>query len=725
STHGGWRFENGQWAEDARLAVRGFDRSARLRDFTRDGTCELILGTDVYEWSSGWKKAAWGLPPGTAVVDAQGRDAGLRFVDLNRDGFLDAVFSDDERYSTHLFIPRPNALRAFPEMGWKRPVTAGKRGDPGEIPPIVRKGTNNGAWFHSGKMWVQNEDTTKLPDHCDQRTFRELMTGWLPPPLSPQESLKKMRLRPGFRIELVAAEPLVQDPVAFEWGADGRLWVVEMLDYPMAEGGGRIRTLEDVDGDGRYEKSSVFLEGVKFPTGVMPWRKGVLVSAAPDVLYAEDTDGDGRADVRRAVLTGFGLGNTQHRVNGFQYGLDNWVYGANGGSGGTLLPAGVSIRGRDSRFRPDTGEVEPVAGVTEFGRNRDDWGNWFGNNHPVWGWHYWLPEHYLARNPHVAARNNKRFIMESDHAFRISRLMARPQVARPLHYSTAPACVMPYRDDLFGPGFAASVFIGEVDKNVVHREVLEADGVSFRGRRADGEKDREFLASEDNWFRPTMTKTGPDGALYIADMYRLVIEHQEYYPQDTWDVLDFRAGTDRGRIYRVYPEGAALRRAPRLDRASTAERVAAMDSPNGWQRDTAQRLLVHDRDPEAVAPLRELARRSGDPRVRVQALCTLEGLGGLTVELLSAALADASPRVREHAVRLSEPFLREGRAPEGILACARDPDARVRFQAAFSLGEWKDPRAGQALAGMAEGGDEPMRLAILSSAAPHVEALLG
>jgi putative membrane-bound dehydrogenase-like protein len=723
-----WRFEGDAWKEDASLIPPAFDRSARLRDATNDGTCELLVGNDVYAWSGGWKKQSWGLPKGTAIVDREGRDAGLRFVDVNADGYDDVVFSNDERYSVHLFLPRPNALRAFPEMGWSRPAASGRRGDPGEIPPIVRQGTNNGAWFHSGKMWVQNEDTTKLPDHCDQRTYRELMVGYLPPALAPDPSLKRIRLREGFTVELVAAEPLVHDPVAFDWGADGRLWVVEMLDYPMGidgkgRPGGKVRVLEDTDGDGRYDRSTVFIEGLSFPTGVMPWRNGVLISAAPDILYAEDTDGDGRADVRRVLFTGFGQGNTQHRVNGFQYGLDNWVYGANGGSDGRI--DGVPIQGRDFRFRPDDRAFEPAAGVTEFGRNRDDWGNWFGNNHPTWGWHYWLPEHYLPRNPALAVRSNKRMIMESDHAYRLSSFMARPQMARPLNFSTSPSSVLPYRDDLFGAGFATSVFICEVDKNIVHREILEPDGVSFKGRRAPDEKESEFLASTDNWFRPTMAKTGPDGALYIADMYRLIIEHQEYYPRDTWDLMDFRAGSDRGRIYRVVPTGSRLRKPPRLDRASTIDRVAALVSPNGWQRDTAQRLLVHEQDPAAVEPLRKLARGSGDPRVRVQALCTLDGLRGLTTDVLAAALKDDSPKVREQAVRLSEPFLRKGEAPDGLLERVEDPEVRVRFQLAFTLGEWKDPRAGKALASLAARPlDEPLRIAILSSAMPHLDALL-
>jgi len=759
SRSGAWRFDGGSWTEDASLlsglelggksvltAERGLDRGVRFRDATNDGACELLVGNEaqnaVFAWSKeakAWKSQPWALPRGTSIVDAEGRDAGLRFVDVNADGYADAVFSNEERYSVHLFLPRPNALRAFPRMGWDRPAAAGRRGDPGEIPPIVRSGPrrNNGTWFHSGKMWVQNEDTVRRDDPCDRRTFRELMAGYLPPPLSPEESLKRIRLPAGFTIELVASEPLVEDPVHLEWGPDGKLWVVEMLDYPLGldgkgKPGGKVRFLEDTDGDGRYDRSTVFLEGLSFPTGVMPWRKGVLVSAAPEVLYAEDADGDGRADVRKVLLSGFGLGNTQHRVNGFQYGLDNWVYGANGGSGGTVLSHATGkatrLQGRDFRFRPDDGAFEPAAGVTEFGRNRDDWGNWFGNNHPTWGWHYWVPEHYLARNPHLAVRSTRRVFAETEEAFRISALMARPQMARPLNFSTAPACVMPYRDDLFGPEFATSVFIGEVDKNVVHREILEPDGVTFRGRRAPGEKDREFLASSDNWFRPTMTKTGPDGALYIADMYRLIIEHQAYYPPDTHDLLDFRAGSDRGRIYRVRPEGATLRGAPRMDRMTPAELAAALESSNGWQRDTAQKLLVWAGGKGPADPLARLARGSANPKVRVQALSTLEGLGALTAEHVIAATEDVHPAVREHAVRVAESILRRGEVPEALakalLALADDTEVRVRYQLAFALGEWKDARAARALARLAAAQEEAIQIAVQSSSVPHVGEML-
>src|SRR5205085_1276723 len=205
-------------------------------------------------------------------------------------------------------------------------------------------GTNNGFWVHSRHLWWQNEETARLPDHVDRRSFNDLLKDVEPRGKSPEASRASIRVKPGFKIETVAQEPLVKDPIAFDWGADGRLWVVEMGDYPLGidgkgKPGGVVRFLEDTDGDGRYDKSTVFLEGVNFPTGIIPWRKGVIISTAPEIFYAEDTNGDGKADVHKTLFTGFSQGNQQHRVNGFDYGLDNWLYGANGDSGGTIQVA--------------------------------------------------------------------------------------------------------------------------------------------------------------------------------------------------------------------------------------------------------------------------------------------------------------------------------------------------------------------------------------------------
>jgi putative membrane-bound dehydrogenase-like protein len=793
-TAGAWHFDDHAWVEDKSVLAgfelegkpvvtirNGRDRGVRFRDVDNDGRCELIVGNEtqnaVFTWSpeeKSWQKLDYALPPGTSIVDAEGNDNGLRFVDLNEDGYDDVIFSNAESYSLHIYRPKRESILFLP-WGWADEVISAKRGAANLIPMIVRGGTsrNNGAWFHSRQMWVQNEDTATLPDVVDRRAFKPLLAADQPAPKSPEESLAAIQARPGFKVELVASEPLVMDPIAFEWGADGKLWVVEMADYPrgldgQGKPGGRVRFLEDVDGDGRYDKSTVFLDGLNFPTGVVPWRKGVIVSAAPEIFYAEDTDGDGKADRRETLFTGFHEGNQQHRVNGFEYGLDNWLYGANGDSGGEVRAGRaprsavaldkspkfpVRLSGHDFRFRPDEGWFEAVAGQTQYGRHRDDWGNWFGNNNPTWLWHFYLPENYLARNPYLAVKTTKRMLAnypDSGRAFPSSRLQARfndPAAANRVTSGNSPT---PYRDELFGPDFRTSVFVSEPVHNLVHREVLEADGATFTSHRARGESESEFLRSSDNWFRPTMLKTGPDGALYIADMYRLVIEHPEWIPISMQKRLDLRAGSDKGRIYRVYPEGATLRKIPRLDQLDVRGLVAALDSPNGWQRDTAQRLLVHRADKSAVPLLAKLMAASAHPKTRLQALCALDGLDAVVPKVVSMALKDAHPAIREHGVRVGEklaaesfrklgpgaveaaPPLRGVKPPEvremleTLLRLVGDPDLRVRYQLAFSVGEWHHPVAARVLArlALADAENPELQTAILSSAPEYVAEMI-
>ncbi len=755
------------------ISTRGRDLGLRFRDVDNDGICEMIVSNEkqnaVFAWSKAeksWRKLPFALPRGTSIVDAEGRDNGLRFVDVNGDGYDDVLFSNEKEFSLHLFVPKANP-RLMWQVGWNDEVFVGRRGESGlDIPMIVRGGTNrnNGVWFANKTMWIQNEDTAHLPDKVDRRTFRQLLSADEPQAMSPQESLAAIRIRPGFKVELVAAEPLVTYPIAFVGGADGRLWVVEMKDYPLGKNndgkpGGRIKFLEDDDGDGRYDKATIFLDDVNFPTGVMPWRKGVIVSAAPEIFYAEDTDGDGKADKRETLFTGFIEGNQQHRLNGFDYGVDSWVYGANGDSGGKVSVGAdlarrlastlkdtnllarvvtnvVNISGRDFRFHPDTGAFEAVAGGTQFGRHRDDWGNWFGNNNPNWLWHYHIPEDYLARNPYLAVKSTRQMLAnypESTRLYPASRTRQRFNDPQQFNHVTSGNSPMPYRDDLFGPDFATSVFISDPVHNVVHREVLEPNGVTFTSHRASDETNSEFLASADNWFRPIMLKTGPDGALYIADMYRQVLEHPEWIPAHIKPRLDLRAGEDKGRLYRVYPANAAPRKIPRLDQLDITNLVAALDSPNGWQRDTAQRLLVHRADPACVPLLRQLLAQSSNPKARLQAICTLDGLGAVSRQDVMQAWKDPLPQVRAHGIRAAEPF---GAAIEGRLrmpagfpelaALTNDPAPEVRYQFAFSLGEWRGTNCGSLLAHLAlrDFGDPNLRVAILSSATNHVTEML-
>ncbi|MBV8488417.1 MAG: HEAT repeat domain-containing protein, partial [Planctomycetaceae bacterium] len=536
----------------------------------------------------------------------------------------------------------------------------------------------------------------------------------------------------------VASEPLVRDPIALDWSADGKLWILEMGDYPVGvDGGGKpggvVRVLEDTDGDGIYTKATTFVDGLPFPSGIMPWRKGVLVAAAPDIFYAEDRDGDGRADVREVLFNGFGGGSPQHRVNGFELGLDGWVYGANGDSGGMIhsLKTGriVNIHGRDFRFKPDTGAFEAESGQTQYGRHRDDWGNWFGTNNRTWGWHFVLSESDLKRNSCYAAPDPRHSLEPDTRLYPISPVQARFNDPEAVGHVTSANSPTPYRDDLFDPGgsFSSSLFVSEPVHNLVHRMVLEPDGPSYRGVRAPGEVDREFLASRDSWFRPTQLKTGPDGALWIADMYRSVVQHPEWIPASIQKSTDFRAGMFEGRIYRVFPENRRPRRIPRLDGLDTAGLVAALESESGWQRDTAQRLLLHRLDHSAIEPLRALCQKTRRPQTRVSAIWTLALLGGLDPATAKAALADPHPQVRRNLIKVSEGLLSS--SPEfahAVLDRVDDPSAAVRLQLALSLGNWNDRRAGPVLAQIIrrDPSDPWIRAAVLSSAVPHLPSLL-
>ena len=698
-----------------------------LKDFNRDGIDEKLVsqrGTNrILTWleaTKRWEDAGYRLPDEVTLLDEQGNDAGLRFVDLNGDGFDDILFSNPKGFSIHLWTKKVRPDLGWTK-GWSQFVRAGARtGAKSEPPSLVGADVS----LDDGMVVVKRAGGT------ERLSAAMLIAFDMPPPKSPEEALASFRVRPGFRVELVAAEPVVVDPVAFDWGADGRLWVVEMRDYPLGldgkgQPGGVIKVLDDLDGDGRYEKATTFLDGIAFPSGVMPWKKGALIAAAPDIFYAEDTDGDGKADVRKVLFTGFTEGNQQHRVNGFEWGLDGWIYAANGDSGGKVksMATGktVSISGRDIRFKPDTGELETVSAQTQFGRRRDDWGNWFGNNNPTWLWHVTIPEHYLRRNPQLAVKSVRHVLAnypDSTRVFPASATMVRPNQPWSVNHVTSGCSPTPYRDDLFGPEFATSVFISEPVHNSVHREVLERDGSGFTSHRAKGEERSEFLSSTDNWFRPVTLRTGPDGALYVADMYRFILEHPEWISPEMQARVDLRAGSDKGRIYRVVPEGRVRRRIPNLAAMTPPRLVEAMDSPNGWQRDTAQRLLLERLDATVPGLLQKLLGVTHPPQVRLQALNTLGLLGTLTAETIVQTLADPHPAVRAEALRQSEVFAgRNDTMLEAVSAAARDSDASVRLQAAFSLGAWPAMRIEPLLRELAARNDtdETTRIAIMSS----------
>jgi putative membrane-bound dehydrogenase-like protein len=580
------------------------------------------------------------------------------------------------------------------------------------------------------------------------------------PPKTPAEALAAFRVQAGLAIDVAAVEPLVVDPVAIDWSADGRFWVVEMRDYPTGidghwKAGGRVKVLEDVDGDGKYHKATVFLDGLPFPTGITAWGKGVLVCAAPDILYAEDTNRDGKADVVKKIFSGFATNNYQARVNSLSPGLDNWIYGANGLIGGRIHGRAdgreVDISGRDFRMHPGTGEFEAASGLSQQGRVRDDWDNWFGCDNSTLLWHFPLPEQYLRRNPFFAPPEPRVFVPadpDPNLLFPTSRILERFNDPGAAGRTTSACGLGIYRDDWLGEAFNGNAFVCEPVHNLVHRLILTPEGVSFRGHRPPTEQQTEFLTSKDNWFRPVQARTGPDGALWIVDMYRFVVEHPRWIPPERLARLNVRAGDDKGRIYRVHPAGKAPRPIRDLTRLPTRELAGALATPNGTERDRVQLELLRRGDPTALPPLIQLLKSGEPPGARLQALCTVDGLGGLTPDLLEDALADARPELRRHAIRLSEPFLSKSAKSPGntlprasqvaaneahpahlaaaLLQLVNDPDPTVRYQLALSLGEWADPRAGETLGRLAQVGleDPWMRAAVLSSARRFPAAIL-
>ncbi|MBX3745159.1 MAG: c-type cytochrome [Verrucomicrobiae bacterium] len=508
-------------------------------------------------------------------------------------------------------------------------------------------------------------------------------------------------LHPALEWSVFAEAPMVVDPVALAFDELGRAYVVEMGDYPYGFGpdrspGGTVRLLEDLDGDGRADRATLFAGNLSFPTSITPWNGGVLIAAPPDILFLQDTTGDGRADVRRTILTGFRLGVTDSNVNGLRWGPDNWIHGANGGNGGDLsspLRPGDPLRlgHRDFRFRPGTGEFEPTShSGGGFGLVFDDWGRSFTTYNIDHIQQRIALAADVSRHPGLPPVETTHSI--SDHGemariYPISPAQTRPNHPEQAgHFSAAGGMgFISHRD--WPAALRDSVLVCDVVGNLVHRDLLVPNGPILTATRAPEEQSCEFLASRDPMFRPVGLESGPDGALYLLDMRREVIEHPDYIPRKLLETQDIRAGDGEGRIYRIAPRGwTATRDLP--GRLAPADWVSLLDSPNPWTRLTAQRLLVSRGNPDVVPALRQLARSTREPVTRIQTLRTLEGLGSLDDDTLALALEDPSAPLRAQAIVLARPRVptspRFGEAVDRLLA---DPHPEVRFQAAWAAGD--------------------------------------
>ncbi len=573
-------------------------------------------------------------------------------------------------------------------------------------------------------------------------------------PQSPAAEQASFQLAdPNLQIELVAQEPEVASPVAIAWDADGRMYVAEMTGYPASEGLGRIRRLEDRDGDGRYEHAVTFCDGMNFPTSVMPYRSGLLVTDAPDILYLEDTNGDGRADVRRVEWTGFGTGSQQLRANSLHWGLDNWNYVANGRCDGEVRRPdappnqATPIRARDFRFHPISGTAEAIIGQSQFGQAHDAWGQRFlsWNTVPV---RHVVLEEADVKGYSAAAAEAVVNIAEPSDTGRVYPISTPPMQFNTelANYYNAMCGLTIFTGDALGTEYSGNAFVCESLTSLVTRRRLQPAGPTFVARRCAGETDREFLASTDNWFHPVNLATGPDGALYIVDFYREFVEHPIYVANEKLRAeVNWRNGAEHGRIWRIRhtdtPQLPAERR-PQLSRAGTNELVSLLGHPVAWWRNSAQRLLVERQDHSAVPQLRKLLAESPSSLARLHAIHTLNGLDAgdaLDMASLRSALRDPDSQVRRNAVRLvaervadrvdagadvggpskladpHTPSTEDVSSLRGdIFQMTDDPDAGVRFQLALAIGRCNDPDAPQALATLLDQDDTQWsRLAVL------------
>jgi putative membrane-bound dehydrogenase-like protein len=531
------------------------------------------------------------------------------------------------------------------------------------------------------------------------------------PPKSPEESLATLRTHPELEIQLVAAEPLVEDPVALDFGPDGRLWVAEMPDYGRGVnedflGQGRVKFLEDTNGDGRADRAVVFLEGLRFPTDVKVWRDGVLVCDAPEILFAADRDGDGKAEVREVVTSGFATHNPHARVNSLRWGLDGYVYGSGGLFGGQLRSGSnepgqlVDTSNRDFRLASDTLQASAATGQTQQGRTRDDYGNWFGCNNSVLLMHYPVEYRFTERNAgltpptlveQVASESHGQQLFPAENLvlFQLSGAPGRP---------TSACSAEIYRDQKLGKDFYGDAFVCEPVNQLVHRMKLTREGISFRGDRAESEQRSEFLTSTDNWFRPVQVRTGPDGALYVVDMYRYVIEHGQWIPKVTKAELDIFAGQRLGRIYRIVPRNDPSLRLPVLSGLSEIELVAELRSSNGARRDLAQQLLTWREQlaAETWEAIVGLMQREQNPAVQLQAFSAARALASkakrrLTAEHVLPLLEAKSSEVRAGLLRIiaehPEEWAFSGELARRIVEAARDSQAAVQLQACYLLAQ--------------------------------------
>ena len=517
------------------------------------------------------------------------------------------------------------------------------------------------------------------------------------PVYSPAEEGARFSTADGYRLELVAAEPLVQDPVAIDFDADGRMYVAEMRGYmPNLQGTGedrpvgRIVVLEDTDDDGRMDRKTVFLDSLVLPRAIKVLEHGVLVAETPNLWFVRDTNGDLRADSKELVRSDYGTkqSNPEHNANGLLWGIDNWIHNANYG--------GQFRLGADGKF-----VFRKTANEGQWGVSSDEYGRLYRNSNEDPLRADLVPSHYAMRSSNLP---EPRGIYEQltrnvpvwpahktpavNRGYREETL--RPADSTLAHYTSAGSPTA-YVGDRLPAELRRSVFVTESAGNMVGRLIIDEDA-SGRAVARPAYDRAEFITNSDQRFRPVNLATAPDGTMYVVDMYRGIIQHRVFitgYLEQKIIERGMEQPIGLGRIWRVVHTTTRRGERPQLAKKVTADLVPVLAHPNGWWRITAQQLLVERGDHSVAPALRQLLRTSTDDRARLHALWTLDGLGEADVATVGGALSDASPYVRAAAIRIAEPWLAQPAHSmrARVIAMVTDRAPVVRRQLAASLGE--------------------------------------
>ncbi|HKX63239.1 MAG TPA: PVC-type heme-binding CxxCH protein [Verrucomicrobiae bacterium] len=521
-------------------------------------------------------------------------------------------------------------------------------------------------------------------------------------PIAPEKAASRIQISPEFTLSLVAAEPLIANPISVEWDSRGRMWVAVTPEYPFKEGKGRSRDaiviLDDTDGDLRMDRRSVFYEGLVLPTSFVHWKDGVIVAQAPEILVLRDRNGDGRAERREVLFSGFGTADTHAVINNFRWGLDGWIYGCQGDSGKDSTNI-VNARGRKFgkigngifRFKPDGTAIEQVSSYSgnSWGIDFSDEGELFFSkangphvNHVV------MPQRYLSMGNIGKTASDKSI---EDHQ------KANPIFSDPRHdylqgsavgaFITASGCTI-YQGGIWPEKYHGSHFVCEPNAHIVHEDIINrAENPSFEATRRDTD---EFIAGRDPWFRPVHTRVGPDGQMYLLDFYNQAFPPSEIrgLTNGTGKIAIRPAGRDddHGRIYRISHKQQRRPTPFQLDPPVTAELVRALQHPNGWVRMTAQRLLTERNDP-AAQPALEQVLTNRFVHARLHALWTLHQLNTLAETNLVFGLRDGHPSVVNNSLRIVSELRK---APSTSVTAAvikeiKGTTERTRLEALFAL----------------------------------------